>query len=181
MYFDAYATGKHTGFEGSECYLLGCCGMTGFACMEPITHASATTFASAIMKILLRYGFCHMAVLDKDAKFVGVYSEALYLLQINRHVLSSANHNPMLVERVNCYVTKGLKIICNDFTIALCMELLPSAWDRHFLQSCCRRQRVCIPYPLLQWELLGIKIIMYHSSVLLKGTCDVFVCMPRSC
>ena len=83
MHFDAYATGKHTGFEGSECYLLGCCGMTGFACMEPITHASATTFASAIMKILLCYGFFHTAVLDKDAKFFGVCSEALDLLQIN--------------------------------------------------------------------------------------------------
>ena len=45
MHFDA--------FEGSECYLLGCCGMTGFACMEPITHASATTFASAIKMIIL--------------------------------------------------------------------------------------------------------------------------------
>ena len=74
MYFDAYAAGKHAGFEGSECYLLGCCGMAGFACMKPVTHASATTFASAIMKILLRYGLCHTAVHDKDAKFFGVCS-----------------------------------------------------------------------------------------------------------
>ena len=51
--------------------------------MEPITHASATTFASVIMKMLLCYGFCHTAVLDKDAKYVGVCSEALDLLQIN--------------------------------------------------------------------------------------------------
>ena len=77
MHFDGYASGKHAGFEGSECYLLGCCGMTGFACMEPITHASATTFTSAIMKILLCYRFCHTAVLDKEAKFFGICSEAL--------------------------------------------------------------------------------------------------------
>jgi hypothetical protein len=114
MHFDAYAAGKHAGFEGLECYLLGCCGMTGFSCMEPIANASATTFASAIMKILLRYGFCHTAVLDKDANFFGVCSKALDLLQIHRHVLSSANHNPMLVERVNRYLTKGLKIMCNE-------------------------------------------------------------------
>ena len=54
--------------------------------MEPIANASATTFASAIIKILLRYGFCHTAVLDKDAKFFGVCSKALDLLQIQRHV-----------------------------------------------------------------------------------------------
>jgi hypothetical protein len=54
MFFNAYSAGKHTGCEGSECYLIGCCGMCSFACMEPITRASATTFASSIMKILLR-------------------------------------------------------------------------------------------------------------------------------
>jgi hypothetical protein len=75
--------------------------MCGFACMEPITNPSATTFASAIMRILLRYGFCHTAVLDKDSKFFGVCREALDLLQINCHVLSGSNHNPMLVERIN--------------------------------------------------------------------------------
>jgi len=72
--------------------------MCGFACMEPITRASATTFASSIMKILLRYGFCHTIVLDKDSKLFGVCCEAIDLLQINCHVLSSANHNPMVVE-----------------------------------------------------------------------------------
>ncbi len=63
IHFDAYIAGKHAGFEGSDAYLLGACGMCGFACMEPITNPSATTFASAIMRILLRYGFCHTAVL----------------------------------------------------------------------------------------------------------------------
>jgi hypothetical protein len=53
MHFDAYVAGNHAGFEGSECYLIGCCGMSSFACMEPITNPSAATFASAIMKMLL--------------------------------------------------------------------------------------------------------------------------------
>jgi len=66
------------------------------------------------MKILLCYGFCHTVVLDKDSKFFGVCREAIDLLKINCHVLSSANHNPMIVERVNCYRTKGLKTMCNE-------------------------------------------------------------------
>ncbi len=83
MHFDAYSAGKHSGFEGSNVYLIGCCGMCGFACMEPVSNPSVTTFASAIMKILLRYGFCHTSVLDKDSKFFGVCREALDLLKIN--------------------------------------------------------------------------------------------------
>jgi hypothetical protein len=133
MHFDAYAAGNHAGFEDSECYLIGCCGMSSFACMEPVTNASATTFASAIMKMLLRYGFCHMAVLNKDSKFFGTCSEALDLLKINRHILSGSNHNPMLVERVNRYLTKGLKIMCNERdSIQVALEailLLLYAWN----------------------------------------------------
>ena len=103
--------------------------------MEPVANPSATTFASAIMKIQLRYGFCHTSVLDKDSKFFGVCREALDLLQINCHVLSGGNHNPMLVERVNRYINKGLKIMTNEresIQVALRLELLPHSGDRHF-------------------------------------------------
>ena len=66
------------------------------------------------MKILLRYGICATAILDKDSKFFGVFQEALDLLQINCNVLSSANHNGMLVEGINRYLNKGLKIMCTE-------------------------------------------------------------------
>jgi hypothetical protein len=101
--------------------------------MEPITNPSATTFASAIMRILLRYGFCHTAVLDKDSKFFGVCREALDLLQINCHVLSGSNHNPMLVERINRYLNKGLRVMCNKRdSVRVALEailLLLYAWN----------------------------------------------------
>jgi hypothetical protein len=133
MFFNAYSAGKHSGFEGSECYLIGCCGMCRFACMEPITRALATTFASTIMKILLCYGFCHTVVLDKDSRFFDVCHEVIDLLKINCHVLSSTNHNPMIVKRFNRYPTKGLKIICNKRdSVRVALEailLLLYAWN----------------------------------------------------
>ena len=104
MHFDAYTAGSHESFDGHNCHLIGCCGMTAFAYGEPISRPSEKTFAAAIMKILLCYGICATAVLDKDAKFYGVCREALDLLQVNYHVLSGANHNPLLVERVNSYL-----------------------------------------------------------------------------
>jgi len=61
------------------------------------------------MKIQLRYGFCHTVALD-----FGVCRKALDLLQINCHILLGDNHNPMIVERVNRYLTKGLKIMTNE-------------------------------------------------------------------
>jgi hypothetical protein len=134
MHFNAYSAGKHSGFKGSEVYLIGCCGMCRFVCMEPVANLSATTFASAIMKIQLRYSFCHTSVLDKDNKVFGVCHEALDLLQINCHILSDGgNHNPMLDERVNRYINKGLKIMTNERrSIQVALEailLLIYAWN----------------------------------------------------
>ncbi len=90
--------GKQVGFEGLEIYLIACCGMSTFAAMEPVINPSANTFASAIMKIIMHYGFCHTVILNKDSKFFGICWESLDLLKINCHILSSGNHNPMLVE-----------------------------------------------------------------------------------
>jgi hypothetical protein len=107
--------------------------MTGFASMEPIQHANSKNFASGIMKIQLRYGFYQTVILDKDSKFFGVCRETIDLLQINRHVLSGDNHNPMIVERVNRYLTTGLKIMTNErdsVRVALkAILLLLYAWN----------------------------------------------------
>jgi hypothetical protein len=113
-FVNAYSAGKYSGFEGSKIYLIAACSMTGFLAMEPIPHANLTNFAAGIMKIQLRFGFCHTIVLDKESKFFGVFKEAVDPLQINRHVLLGNNHNPMLVEHVNHYLNKGLKIMTND-------------------------------------------------------------------
>jgi hypothetical protein len=133
LFVDGYNAGKHSGFEGSEAYLIAECGMTGFSVMEPIQHATSSSFASGIMKIQLRFGLCHTIVLDKDSKFFGVCKEAIDLLQINPHVLSGGNHNGMLVERVNRYLNKGLKIMTNEQdSVRVAMEailLLLYAWN----------------------------------------------------
>jgi hypothetical protein len=110
---DAYSAGKYFGFKESKVYLIAACGMTGFSSMALIQHANSTSFASGIMKIQLRFGFCHTIVLDKDSEFFGEFKEAVDLLQINCHILSGGNHNPMLVGRVNRYLNKGLKIMTN--------------------------------------------------------------------
>ncbi len=114
LFVDAYSAGNHSSFDGFDMYLVACCGMTGSASIEPIQHANSKIFALAIMRIQLRYSFCHTIVLDKNIKFYSVCQEALNLLQINYHVLSGDNHNPMMVERVNRYLTKGLKIMTNQ-------------------------------------------------------------------
>ena len=123
--------------------------------MEPIQHATSSSFASGIMKIQLRFGLCHTIVLDKDSKFFGVFKEAVDLLQINRHLLSGGNHNGMLVERVNRYLNKGLKIMTNErdsvrvameaIILLLYLEQRAHTQNRHLTLLCCPGPRIPIP------------------------------------
>ncbi len=125
LHINAYSAGAHSGFEGSDVYLIACCGMCTFGALEPVTGTNATTFASAIMKIQLLYGFCHTVVLDKDSKFYGIFRKSLYLLNINCHMLSGDNHNPMLVECLCQYFNKGLCIMMNKHdTVWVVLEAL---------------------------------------------------------
>ena len=114
LFVDAYKAGSHASFDGNEAYIISCCGMTGFAAMEPVKHATSTSFAAAIMKIQLKFGLCHTIVLDKDCKFFGAFKEVCNLLQLNRRVLSGGNHNLIMVERVNRYLNKGLEVMTKE-------------------------------------------------------------------
>jgi hypothetical protein len=92
--------------------------MCTFAAMEPVLTANATTYTTAIMKIMLQFGFYHTCVLDKDSKFYGMCREALDFIKVNPHVLSSSNHNPMIIKCLNHYLNAGMRIIMIelDFT-----------------------------------------------------------------
>jgi hypothetical protein len=133
LHIDWYQAGKESGFKGSSHYLVACWGMCTFAAMKPVLTANTTTYASAIMKIMLQFGFCHTCVLDKDSKFYGVCHKDLDLLKVNRHVFSSGNHNPIIVEHLNCYLNAGLRIMTNErdsTCVALkAILLLIDAWS----------------------------------------------------
>ena len=114
LFVDIYAVGTELNFVGTKHYLLAACGMTSFAVCEDTAEANSTTFAAAIMKIWLRFGFSHTLVVDKDSKFRGTFEATAALLNINIHVLSGENHNPMIVERICRYLNKCLTIFTNE-------------------------------------------------------------------
>jgi hypothetical protein len=114
IHADGYEAGTHCNFEGDSCYLVVCCGMTTFAVVEPFRSKDAKGFPAALMRIILCFGMCHTLVLDKASAFLNVFKEVVELLQINSHTILAENHNAMLVERLNRYLNKGLKIMTNE-------------------------------------------------------------------
>ncbi len=141
LYIDAYFAGAYSGFGGSDIYLDACCSMSTFSSIEPPTGANSTTFASAIMKIQHRYGFCHTVLLDKDSKFYDIFCKSLDLLKINCHMPSGDNHNPMIVKRLCQYFNECLHQMgyspCKAWgnpAPPLHLEFMPSFWHRPLAQ-----------------------------------------------
>ena len=66
------------------------------------------------MKIWLRFGFSHTIVVDKDSKFLGIFSQTAALLNINICVLSGENNDPIIVERICRFLNSCLTVFCNE-------------------------------------------------------------------
>ena len=83
--------------------------------------------------IMLRFGLARTIVLDKDSNFYAVFAQSCLLLDLNVHTVSSDNHDAIIVERVNRYLNKGLKIFTQERgTPAVSREailLLIYAWN----------------------------------------------------
>ena len=114
LFVDIYSAVTEINFGGTKQYLIGACGMTSFGICEPTAEQNSSAFTSALMKIWLSFGFSHTIVVDKDSKFLGVFSQTAALLNINIHVLSSENHDPMIVERICQFLNSCLPVLFNE-------------------------------------------------------------------
>ena len=111
---DIYAAVTEINFDGTKHYVIGACGMTSFGICEPTAEQNASAFASALMKIWLRFGFYHTIVVDKDSKFPGIFSQTNTLISINIHVLSSENNDPIFVERIFWFLNSCINVFWNE-------------------------------------------------------------------
>ena len=77
-------------------------------------------YAQALMQIMLRFGMAHTIVLDHDSKFFATFKATCELIELSTHTLSSSNHDPMIVERVNRFLNKALKTLMQEWHNNLC-------------------------------------------------------------
>ena len=114
LHVDGYCVGADINFAGNKAFLVAACGMSTFDVAKPVAKQSAETYAQALMMIMLRFGLAHTVVLDKDSKFHDTFKQSCQLLNINTHTIIRKNHNAIIVERVNEYFDKGIKIFANE-------------------------------------------------------------------
>ena len=69
LHVDGYSVGANINFLGDKAFLIAACRMCIFAVAEPVSNTDSTIYAQALLVIMLRFGFAHTIVLDKDSKF----------------------------------------------------------------------------------------------------------------
>jgi hypothetical protein len=59
-------------------------------------------------------GLPHTIVINKDRKFRKTFEATMLLLNVNLHVASGGNHDPVLTERFHVFANKSLSLFCNE-------------------------------------------------------------------
>ena len=114
LHVEGFTVGSSINYAGDKGFIIAACGICTFAVAEPVPESNSTTYAQALSMMMLRFGLAHTIVLNKDSKFYPFFSQYCLLLYLNVHTVSSENHDAIIVERVNRYLNKGLKIFTQE-------------------------------------------------------------------
>ena len=85
--------------------------MRQFVIIVPVLDESFTTLASYFMHhVLMKFGLCHLVVLDDGSPFKGVFIAMYNVLNLNHNVLAKRNHKSIAVEHIHRFLNKNITI-----------------------------------------------------------------------
>ena len=91
------------------------CDMTQFVVVVPVLDDTSATLASHfIQHILLKFGMCHLVVIDDGTPFKGAFVTTCQALNVNYDVLTKRNHKGLSVEHFHCFLNKSVTIATKD-------------------------------------------------------------------
>ena len=64
--------------------------------------------------VLLKFGMCHLVVIDDNTPFKGAFVAICQVLNMNYDVLTNRNHNGLSVEHFNHFLNKSVTIAAEE-------------------------------------------------------------------
>ena len=78
------------------------CDMTQFVIVVPVPDEIASTLVENFMQhVFLKFGICHLIILDDGSPFKGVLSVMCKALRINYDIIAKRNRKGLLVNKFN--------------------------------------------------------------------------------
>ena len=115
LHVDLWMPGHHTDPNGFMALMNTMCDMSQFVVVVPVPNESSATLAEFFMQhVLMKFGLCHLAVLDDGSPFKGAFIAMCISLSLNHDVLAKRNHKGLTVEHFHRFLNKSVTIAAED-------------------------------------------------------------------
>ena len=112
---DLWIPGHHSDSNGNMTLMNDMCDMNQFVVVVPVPDESSATLASYFMHhVLMKFGLCHLVVLDDGSHFKGTFIAMRDALNLNHDVLAKRNHKGLTVEHFYRFLNKSVIIAAED-------------------------------------------------------------------
>ena len=92
-------SGHRTNNNGNIALMNTMCDMKQFVVVVPVPDESSVTLASYFMQhILMKFGLCHLVVLDAGTPFKGTFTAMYQTLNLNYDILAKLNHKGLSID-----------------------------------------------------------------------------------
>ena len=115
LHVDLWLQGHFTDHNGNVAPMNVMCDMTQFVIVVPVLDEIADILAEHFMRHeLLKFGICHLVILDDGSPFKDVFTVMCKVLHINYDNLAKRNHKGLLVEKCHRFINKTITIAAED-------------------------------------------------------------------
>jgi len=113
LHVNLWIPGHHSDSNGNMTLMNAMCDMSQFVVVVvvPVPDETSTTLVSYFMQhILVKFGLCHLVVLDDGIPFKGAFIAMCDDLNLNHDVLAKRNHKDLTVEHFDRFLNKSVTI-----------------------------------------------------------------------
>ena len=111
LYVDLWLPGKYTDSKGNMVLMNAMCDMSQFIVVVPVPHESSATLADYFFQnVLMKFGLCHLVVLDDGTPFKGAFIAMCKALKLKYDILDKRNHKGLSVEHFHRFLKKASTI-----------------------------------------------------------------------
>ena len=115
LYVDLWIPSHHSDPNGYMALVNAMCDMSQFVVVVSVPDESSATLASYFMQhVLMKFGLCHLFVLDDGNPYKGSFIAMCDALNLNHNVLARRNHKSLTVEHFHRFPNKSVTIAAED-------------------------------------------------------------------
>ena len=101
--------------DGYKALMNTMCDMNQFVVVVPVPDGTSATLDSQFMQyVLLKFGMCHLVVIDDGTPFKGAFVAMCQALNLNYDVLAKRNRKGLSVENFHRFLNKSVTIAAEE-------------------------------------------------------------------